>query len=109
MTACIAPNGPSRYRTDKPVDRMLVGTLNGVSILDRTGSGWTVKGRKLEGLHVSSMVCEPKQGGVFAGVHDGGLYFSPDQGNTWEKRTNGLAVEHVFTLALDDRGGKTVI
>lgn len=109
MTACIAPNGPNMYRSDKPVDRMLVGTLDGVSILQRSGGSWMVKGRELEGKHVSSLLFEAKQGGVFAGIHDGGVFFSADQGETWEQRTDGLAVEHVYTLGLDDRGGKTVI
>jgi photosystem II stability/assembly factor-like uncharacterized protein len=97
------------YRSEKAVHRLLVGTAEGVSVLERNGGDWTVKGRKLEGMHVSSMLVEPTQGGVFAGIHRGGVYFSADQGETWEARDNGIAVEHVFTLALDDRGGKTVL
>lgn len=46
-------------------------------------------------------------GGIFAGMHDdGGIYFSADDGRSWERRTRGLRLEHVYSLAsvqIEDR------
>jgi photosystem II stability/assembly factor-like uncharacterized protein len=50
-----------------------------------------------------------RSGGVFAGMHDGGLYYSADGGDTWELRTNGLTIEHVFSIAYAHRGDAIVL
>jgi photosystem II stability/assembly factor-like uncharacterized protein len=52
---------------------------------------------------------EPRRGGLFAGVHDGGLYLSVDGGETWERKMRGITQEHVFTLASTERDGQIVL
>jgi photosystem II stability/assembly factor-like uncharacterized protein len=112
MTVCLSPNGLNVYRDDEWPRRLLVGTAGGVSILEREsgGEGWRVSGHALEGLHISSLVLEPEHGGVFAGIHfEGGLYFSGDDGTTWEERTHGLTIQHVYSMRSVDEGGKPII
>jgi photosystem II stability/assembly factor-like uncharacterized protein len=112
MTVCLSPNGFNVYREVQRPRRLLVGTASGVSVLERDSDGerWRETGHALEGLHISSLVLEPKQGGIFAGVHfGGGLYFSGDDGTTWEKRTNGLTIEHVYSIRSVEEDGKPII
>ncbi len=111
MLACLSPNGLRNYRGTVPCARLLVGTLNGLQVLQRSGPGdsWRLAGSKLDGLHLSSLLFEPRRGGLFAGVHGSGLYFSPDQGETWEPRMSGLTVEHVFTLASAEVDGNVIL
>ena len=116
MTACLSPNGLNVYRDEQPARRLLVGTIAGISILERAGAGWAVAGRALEGTHISSLMIEPTRGGIFAGSHTvrdsaspGGLYVSEDSGRTWEKRTNGLSTQHVFSVRSVLEDGAPVI
>lgn len=104
MTACLAPNGQNVFRGGEPCTRLLVGTLRGLRILERQGPGssWSAAGEKLERMHISSMMFEPKHRGLFAGVHDGGVQFSSDGGQTWESRSRGITVEHLFTLGYSE-------
>ena len=105
MTVCLSPNGMNVYREDAPPTRLLVGTRGGVSVLERSDarSDWRVSSQVLEGQHISSLLIEPARHTVFAGVHWGGLYASEDDGATWERRTNGIPHEHVFTVRYQQR------
>jgi photosystem II stability/assembly factor-like uncharacterized protein len=111
MTTCLAPNGPTVYRDDTVPTRLLVGTTNGIVCLERASANaaWQATGRLLEGCHISTLLFEPRRGGLFAGVHDGGLYVSLDGGQTWDRQMNGLTQEHVFSLAATERDGQTVL
>lgn len=111
MLACLAPNGQNVFRGSSPCTRLLVGTLSGLAVLERSGPGssWTVASKKLDGLHISSMAYEPKHRGLFAGVHGGVVYFSSDEGLTWEPRSRGLTIEHVFSLAYAEPPSGVVI
>ncbi len=111
MDACLAPNGVTRYDGQTPCTRLHVGTADGVVTLERSGPGaaWQVARRSLAGCHISSLMLEPRRGGLFAGVHHGGLYLSLDGGQTWEPRSRGIAQEHVFTLASVERDGAVVL
>jgi len=111
MIACLAPNGQMDYRGDGPCTRLLVGTAKGVAILERAaGQEWRHTGTMLEDRHISSLTIDPVKGGIYAGVHrSGGIFFSPDQGRTWESRSEGLTVDHVFTLVATSENGKPVV
>jgi photosystem II stability/assembly factor-like uncharacterized protein len=85
--------------------------LRGINLLERAGPGapWIDRGRTLDGHHCSSLMVEPRQGGVFAGMHSGGLYFSADGGETWEKRDRGVTISHVFSLGCAHHANATVL
>lgn len=97
--ACLSPNGQNVCAGDAPPTRLLVATVRGVSLLERPSAdaAWTDRGRTLEG-HCSSIMFEPKRGGVFAGMHSGGLYYSADGGETWQLCMNGITIEHIFCV-----------
>src|SRR5581483_8880558 len=111
MTTCLAPNGPMVYHGDAPPTRLLVGTADGIVCLERASAAapWQATGRLLEGRHISTLLFEPRRGGLFAGVHNGGLYRSLDGGATWTRQMDGITEEHVFTLAATERDGQTVL
>jgi photosystem II stability/assembly factor-like uncharacterized protein len=101
MTVCLSPNGPTVARLDAAPMRLLVATIEGVAVVERerVGAPWALAARSLKQAHISSLAPD-SQGGVFAGAHSGGLYFSANAGLQWEKRTNGLTNAHVFCVAV---------
>jgi photosystem II stability/assembly factor-like uncharacterized protein len=111
MIACLSPNGQNINRGDAPPTRLLVATLKGINVLERArpGQAWVDRGRKMDGHHCSSLMIEPRQGGIFAGMHSGGLYFSPDGGETWELRRNGIVEDQVFCVGYAHHANKTVL
>lgn len=111
MKATLAPNGRCRYEGADACRWLLVATADGVVTLEREGpdAPWRSTARALPGTHVSSLLWEPRHGGLFAGAHTGGLYVSLDGGATWERRTRGLSEEHVFTLAAAERDGQVIL
>ncbi len=111
MSVCLAPNGCDLYTVEAPPKKLLVGTTDGISVLERQnpGEAWKRSGHLLKGVHISSFLLEPKRGGLFAGVHGNGLYVSMDDGQNWELKTRGLTIQHVYTLASLERNGDIVL
>jgi photosystem II stability/assembly factor-like uncharacterized protein len=111
MIACLSPNGQNLNAGDAAPTRLLVATLRGIAVLerDRPGAPWVERGRKLDGHHCSSLMIEPRRGGIFAGMHSGGLYFSADGGETWAPRADGITIPHVFCLGYAHHGAKTAL
>jgi photosystem II stability/assembly factor-like uncharacterized protein len=111
MIACLSPNGQNLNRGEAAPTRLLVATLRGINLLERPrpGAAWTDRGRTLDGHHCGSLMIEPKRGGIFAGMHSGGLYFSADGGATWAKRDRGITIEQIFSLGYADHGDKVVL
>jgi photosystem II stability/assembly factor-like uncharacterized protein len=109
-TACLAPNGMNVYRGAAACARLLVGTAQGVAVIEREpGQAWRLTGRTLDGLHISSMAIESLHGGLYAGIHRGGVFFSPDLGRSWESRSRGIRVNHVYSVICAVENGKSVI
>jgi photosystem II stability/assembly factor-like uncharacterized protein len=111
MTVCLSPNGSNVFEAQTAPDEVLVATIDGVARLRSTGPGatWRSEDIQLPGLHISSILFEPVGGGLFAGVHGEGLYYSADGGRSWEPRMSGLTVKHVFSLASAQRAGSVVL
>src|SRR5437762_2942894 len=110
MTTCLTPNGPSVYRTPSPAQELVVATADGVATLQRRGAAeWVVTHRALDGHQANAVLHEPRDGGFFAALHNGGVHASLDGGQTWQPRMQGIAFDDVFTLASIERGGKTIL
>jgi photosystem II stability/assembly factor-like uncharacterized protein len=108
--ACLAPNGMNVYRGNAAATRLIVGTAKGIALLERApGKDWGFTGMALDGPHISSMVIEPIRGGLYAGVHRGGVFFSPDLGGSWEERSAGIHVKHVYSLGCAVENGQPII
>jgi photosystem II stability/assembly factor-like uncharacterized protein len=95
---CLSPNGVDVYRTADAPDDILVATTDGVARVRREGAAWHAEPGGLKGLHISSLMRDPR-GHLFAGIHGVGLYRSRDDGATWQLARNGIAEDHVFSLA----------
>jgi photosystem II stability/assembly factor-like uncharacterized protein len=111
MLACLSPNGRADYPADSAATRLLVGTITGVHALERADAAdsWQVADTRLDGEQISSLVLEPRSGLVFAGIAGHGLYASSDQGRSWALRSSGLRIDHVFAMAVDQRGAQPVL
>jgi photosystem II stability/assembly factor-like uncharacterized protein len=96
---CLSPNGVDTYRVDAAPDDILVATVDGAARLRRDGATWRMQPGGLKGLHLSSLMREPSRGWLYAGIHGVGLYRSRDDGGNWELARNGIAEDHVFSLA----------
>lgn len=110
----LSPNGRNRYEDKTPPRRLLVGTLKGITVLERQErqkltDPWSRTGDLLKDRHISSILPEPERGGLFAGIHGGGLYASEDDGQSWEPRMRGLSQEHVYTIASQRRNGDLLL
>lgn len=110
---CLSPNGSVETTSVGPLETLFVGTLRGMYVFTRSGDGWNVEGPRMAERHFSSLLYEPNSKLLFGGCHGygeaGGLYASADQGRTWEKRTNGLTNDHVYTIARAEQGGRVTL
>ncbi len=99
MTACLSTNGPSVCEAGAKPTRLLVATLSGVDVIERADASapWKKTAHTLDGKHVSALMRPPGKG-VFASVHNGGIFHSGDDGATWTSRDNGVTSGHVFSL-----------
>ena len=110
MLAGLSPNGQSEFRGSGKPEKVMVATIEGIVTLGRdSGGAWDVGSRSLEGAHISCITVLEKEGLIFAGLHGDGLFASSDGGATWERRVNGLASTHVFTVADHEEDGQTVL
>jgi photosystem II stability/assembly factor-like uncharacterized protein len=98
MPVCISPNGLPTYTTPEAPRRIYVGTIQGVAVVENGGQGWELSEIQLPETHISSLFYDEMGHGLFAGVHGHGLHFSADDGATWEPRSSGLTVDHVYSL-----------
>jgi photosystem II stability/assembly factor-like uncharacterized protein len=103
MTVCVSPNGVNVSAAAEPPQRVLVATLSGVRVVVRDGDGWTVLPNVGVGQHVSALLVEPTSGLAVAGVHQGRVFGSADDGLTWAPRDAGLTIDHVFSLRVLDQ------
>ena len=108
MAICISHGGTTTYRTQSPASEILVGTVDGVTILRRNiDDAWRVHAKVLAGLHIHALLIEPSSGRVFAGAHKGSIHASKDGGATWEKKDQGLTAADVYCLSSAVIDGKT--
>lgn len=86
--------------------QVLVGTQNGVVIIERDGGGWKETSRSLPGKHIHALLFEEGSGQWFAGANKGGIFASADGGKTWEERDKGLTEKDVYSLSKTRVDGK---
>lgn len=108
MTICLSHGGPATYRAERPSLRLLAATANGVAFLTRktTTEPWRETHRALAQYHVVGLAYEPRGNVIIATMHDGGLAVSGDDGQTWQRRTNGIKSDNVYCIAIAYRNGK---
>ena len=109
MAITLSHGGPTIYTSATPADRVLVGTMKGIAVLEREGDGWREADRVLEDLHVHAIYIEPESGMIFAGAKQGSLHASTDGGKTWVPRDNGLTETDVYSINATKIDGKVRI
>jgi hypothetical protein len=85
----LSNGGANTSRGATAAGRMVVGTVDGVFVLDRGEAGWEVAGRALEGAAVSA-VAQLGSGTLVAATHGLGVARSCDGGASWEWSSEGL-------------------
>src|SRR5216683_7015520 len=100
MTIGLSHGGENIYASDKRVDKVAVGTRNGVVLLERSGSEWEVTHRALQGLHISAIAPVPDTDALVAGAFFKGVHASKDGGLTWQSCEHGLTYQDVFSVAV---------
>ena len=108
MAIALSHGGSTTYSSPSRSREVLVGTREGIVILERDdqGAGWRVAHRALTDLHISSIVLEPESGLTLAGAFHGSLHASADGGRTWQERSNGLTEHNVYSLAAVRHDGR---
>jgi len=112
MIAVLTTNGGTVTQGDGAATTLLVATIRGMLVFERadTCAPWKLTRKTLEDRHVSSLLYVPNAGLLFAGAHgQGSLVVSKDLGVTWEPANHGLNSTHIYTMAQQERDGKTVL
>lgn len=97
----VSPNGDTACRLPGPPTRLVLGTADGVVLIEADGGtfAWRVTGRALAGRHIGALT-RTGDAMLFAGCHHGGgLHRSADGGRTWIDISSGLPARHIFSLA----------
>ena len=85
----VSNGGMNSFRSATPSDRIVVGTVDGIAMLDRDGSGWRLTKRALEGCAVGA-VTQLASGTLIAATHGLGVARSTDGGDSWDWANAGL-------------------
>jgi hypothetical protein len=102
-------NGGSNCRRGAaPSNRIVVGTVDGIAVLDRTAQGWTVAHRALTGCFVSA-VTALDDGTLFAATHGVGAARSRDGGITWTWINEGIDHFDLWSARAGKLKGKDVV
>jgi hypothetical protein len=86
----LSNGGSNTHRSGQASDTMIVGTVDGIVRLKRSGESWTVDHKALSGCFVSA-VTALDDGTLFAATHGVGVARSDDGGTTWAWVNEGLA------------------
>lgn len=100
-------NGGASITRSAATDRLIVGTVDGVFVLEREQKGWREAGRALEGSSVSA-VDQLASGTLLAATHGLGVARSTDGGATWDWSNKGLPQFDLWSARAGMIGGESV-
>src|SRR5207244_6296076 len=100
MAIGLSHGGSNIYSSTEQTHQVWVATKDGIVLVEHADDGqWRVAHRALRGLHISSIIFEPKSRMMLAGAFFGSVHASSDGGKSWERRETGLTVHDVYSLA----------
>lgn len=109
MTVAVTHSGTAVYSSNSPSREVLVGTADGITILERTadkpGCAWRTARKELGGSHISAIIM-PEPDLMLAAIYQGGIMMSRDGAKTWERRDGGIAHHDVYSLAATRLNGR---
>ena len=103
----LSNGGSNTFRSSRPSDRMIVGTVDGAFMLDRDGDGWRVGARAMEGCAVAAVAHLPS-GTALAATHGLGVGRSTDDGNNWTWSNKGIPQFDLWSARAGTLGGRAV-
>ena len=106
MVICLSPGGQTTTVGESRGGMLLVGTAEGIFSCARRNGSWSPQETLLPGEHISALLFEPRSRTLFAGTYGEALYASKDLGRRWEKRDRGIGNREIYTLALQEVGGR---
>jgi photosystem II stability/assembly factor-like uncharacterized protein len=112
VIVCLSCNGGTVTAGESAATVLMVATVRGVHVFERSGpqQAWLLQRQTLADFHVSALCWESRSGLLFAGTHgNGGLWVSADRGQSWSPQMDGIEHRHIYTLAVQYRGDKTVL
>lgn len=105
-TVVLSNGGASMFR-GAGTDRLIVGTVDGVFVLERQEKGWREAGRALEGSSVGAVAQLPS-GTLLSATHGLGVGRSTDGGATWNWSNRGLPQFDLWSVRGGVIGGEAV-
>ena len=85
----LSNGGTNVHRSKQRSDSMVIGTVDGIAVLERSGGSWNIKHRALAGCSVSA-VTALDDGTLFAATHGVGVARSEDGGINWTWTNDGI-------------------
>ncbi len=104
----LSNGGTNIQRAGTSSDTILVGTVDGIFLLERSARQWVVKHRALQGCFVSA-VTALDDGTLFAATHGIGVARSTDGGHTWSWINEGLTHFDLWSARAGRLAGRDVV
>ncbi len=104
----LSNGGTNIQRAKSASDTIVVGTVDGVAILQRSQRGWTQRNRALQGVFVSG-VTALDDGTLFASTRGVGMARSDDGGTKWNWVNEGLAHHEFWSTRAGRLQGREVV
>jgi photosystem II stability/assembly factor-like uncharacterized protein len=104
----LSNGGTNIQRARVPSDTMLIGTADGVALLERGARGWTVKHRALQGVFISG-VTMLDDATLFVSTRGVGMARSDDGGFKWTWVNDGLAHHEFWSCRAGKLQGRDVV
>ena len=109
----LSNGGTNAHRSRAPSDTMVIGTVDGVVVLERSAQGlqqhaWKIKHRALGGCSVSAVTAS-EDGALYAATHGFGAARSDDGGYTWTWILEGLDHMDLWSARAGKLKGRDVV
>ena len=109
----VSNGGTNAHRSRAPSDTMVIGTVDGVVVLERAAQelqqhAWKIKHRALGGCSVSAVTAS-EDGTLFAATHGFGAARSEDGGLTWTWILDGLDHMDLWSARAGKLKGRDVV
>ena len=104
----LSNGGHNTHRSTRQSDTIAVGTVDGVVVLARSETGWTLAHKGLAGCFVSAVTIAG-DGTLFAATHGVGVARSRDSGKTWQWVNKGIDRHDLWSARAGTLNGKDVV
>jgi photosystem II stability/assembly factor-like uncharacterized protein len=104
----LSNGGTNVHRNRAHSDTMVIGTVDGVVLLERAAQGWKITHRALGGCSVSAVTAS-EDGTLYAATHGFGAARSDDGGLTWTWVLDGLDHMDLWSARAGKLKGRDVV